>query len=504
MRKILLGTTAVVGAALLAPEMAAAQQAPTVRIGGYFRAYYGYTQQISPHVTGNVGGVLGPNGVITGGSSVFQSQQTGDVGITGTTTFNTTQASAGLPSIAAQSFPNNGTSASAALSARNGKHDFSTDAEVHVFVNGKTANGLTYGAVVEIQFDVNEGHYRVVRRSQTSKTAADIDEMYAFIASPTLGQVRFGDEDGPFGGLMNAGLITNFGTGGVFGDWQDFVIRPNRTTTSPGDVGDNTKIIYLSPQFFGFDFGASFAFNEGTGGDTGCISSFAGPYCDRAYASQGATGFGRATESLPGRRNEVQAMARWRGNVGPVGLAVSGGTLLSGVVRDITVQGRQVQTLRSPEVYQFGAQATAFGFTLGATYMFGNTNFFYIPTTRGDKEVEQFFIGASYTAGPFTIGANTFFGTYAGTSGSAFNVSTGAFTRSQAPQGQRRYAYAVGANYRIAPGLDLVAEWVRHVISERGVDLDGQVNNGVQDRLRANTLVLGTRLTLQLHFPLQM
>ena len=70
---------------------------------------------------------------------------------------------------------------------------------------------------------------------------------------------------------MNAGFITNFGSGGVYGDWQDFVIRPNRTTTSPGDVGDNTKIIYLSPQFFGFDFGASWAFNEGEGDDTGCF-----------------------------------------------------------------------------------------------------------------------------------------------------------------------------------------------------------------------------------------
>ena len=126
-------------------------------------------------------------------------------------------------------------------SARTGKHDFSTDAEIHVFVNGKTANGLTYGAVVEIQFDNNEGTVRSPRRSYTSKTMADIDEMYAFIASPTLGQLRFGDEDGPFGGLMNAGFITNFGTGGVYGDWQDFVIRPNRTTTSPGDVGDNIE-----------------------------------------------------------------------------------------------------------------------------------------------------------------------------------------------------------------------------------------------------------------------
>ena len=43
MRKLLLGTTAVVGAALLAPEMAAAQRPPTVRLGGYFRAYYTYS-----------------------------------------------------------------------------------------------------------------------------------------------------------------------------------------------------------------------------------------------------------------------------------------------------------------------------------------------------------------------------------------------------------------------------------------------------------------------------
>jgi predicted porin len=466
----LLGTTAVVGAALLAPEMAAAQQAPTVRIGGYFRALYGYTQQTSPHVTGTTpqGSVNLPTGPGAGDLSP-------------------------LPSAGSQP---NAVATASPQSARTGKHDFSTDAEVHVFVNGKTANGLTYGAVVEIQFDVNEGHGRPFRRSQTSKTAADLDEAYVFLASPTLGQVRFGDEDGPFGGLMNAGFITNFGTGGVYGDWQDFVIRPNRTTTSPGDMGDNSKIIYLSPQFFGFDFGASFAFNEGSGGDTGCLSSLAGPTCDRAYAAQGVTTFGRGNESLPGRRNELQAMARWRGNVGPVGLAVSGGTMRAQAVRDITVTGTQVQTLRNPEVYQVGLQATAYGFTLGGTYMWGNTNFFYIPTTRDDKEMEQWFVGASYTAGPFTIGANAFSGHYAGSNGFSFNTTTGAYTQNanNSVNRQRRYAYSVGANYRLAPGLDLVAEYVRHVIHERGFDLDLQTNNGVQDKLRADVFMLGTRL----------
>lgn len=468
MRKLLLGTTAVVGAALLAPEMAAAQQAPTVRIGGYFRAYYGYTNQTGKHVTGTTpqGSVVLPTG--PGAGDTF-------------------------PLFPATG-PASATTSASPQSARTGKHDFSTDAEIHVFVNGKTANGLTYGAVVEIQFDTNEGQGRPFRRSQTSKTAADIDEMYAFIASPTLGQVRFGDEDGPFGGLMNVGWVTNFGSGGVYGDWEDFTIRPNRTTTSPGAVGDNTKVVYLSPQFFGFDFGASWAFNEGTGGDTGCLSSLAGPTCDRVYAAQGVTTFGRGNESLPGRRNELQAMARWRGNVGPVGLAFSGGTMLAQSVRDITVTGTQAQTLRDPEVYQVGAQATAFGFTLGGTYMWGNTNFFYIPSLRGDKRMEQFFVGASYTAGPFTIGANTFWGTYAGNAGFAFNTTTGAYTSTTARQGQRRNAWSVGANYRIAPGLDLVAEYVRHTIHEVGVDLDLQTNNGVQDKLRSNVFLVGTRL----------
>lgn len=470
MRKLLLGTTAVVGAALLAPEMAAAQQAPTVRIGGYFRAYYGYTNQTGANVTG-----VTPQGTLN---------QT--VGPGAGDTFATPSAGNQTP-----------TTQGGPQSARTGKHDFSTDAEVHVFVNGKTANGLTYGAVVEIQFDNNEGTGRPFRRSQTSKTGADIDEMYGFIASPTLGQIRFGDEDGPFGGLMNSGVVTNFGSGGVYGDWQDFVIRPNRTTTSPGDMGDNTKIIYLSPQFFGFDFGASWAFNEGEGGDTGCLSSLAGPTCDRAYAASGVTAFGRGNGSLPGRRNEYQGMARWRGNAGPVGLAVSGGVMGGQAVRDITVTGTQVETLRDPFAWQVGAQATAFGFTLGGNYMRGNTNFFYIPTVRGDKDMEQFFVGGSYTAGPFTIGANAFWGTYAGTARGSFSTTTGVLSANAADpnaRGQRRYAWSVGGNYRLAPGLDIVAEWVRHVIHENGVDSDGQTNNGVQDKLRANVFLVGTRL----------
>jgi hypothetical protein len=97
--------------------------------------------------------------------------------------------------------------------------------------------------------------------------------------------------------------------------------------------------------------------------------------------------------------------------------------------------------------------------------------------------------------GPVTVGANAFWGSYAGNAASVVNAAGTGLTPSLANAGQqRRFSWAVGANYRIAPGLDVLAEWSRHVMHERGVDLDGQGNNGVQDRLRADVLLTGIRL----------
>ncbi|MCO6419428.1 porin [Siccirubricoccus sp. KC 17139] len=428
---------------------AEAQEAPTVRVGGYFRAYYGYTQQNGQ----------APTNVSMGGLSGGPNDSNAQLG----NTF---------------------------ASARNGHNDFSTDAEVHVFVNGKTANGLTYGAVIEIEFDSSEGTVRSdARRAFSRKTGAAIDEMYAFIASPTLGQIRFGDEDGPFGGLMNVGWVSNFGTGGAYGDFESFIVRPTRTGTTPGSVGDNTKIIYLSPQFFGFDFGLSYAANEGEGEDTGCLNSFASLNCDRVYAATGIAGNGRSHDQ-PGRMNEIQWAARWRGSVAGVGLAVGASGMFSQVVRDISATGVITRNLRNPELYQVGAQATYMGFTVGGGYMWGNTNYYYIPTLRGDKDMSMFFGGASYTAGPFTVGANFYSGQYAGT----------AFTPANA-NGQRRWAYSIGATYRLAPGLDLLAEFVRQEMKEPGVsaliptgNLAPGSSGDVRDRGKASVFLTGIRL----------
>ncbi|HYF07039.1 MAG TPA: porin [Acetobacteraceae bacterium] len=467
MRKILLGTTAVVGAALLGPTMAQAQEAPTVRIGGYFRAAYGYVQQSGAHSDTSTGGSGLPTDVSGGTSNIAGS----------------------------------GTNM-----ARLGKHDFSTDAEIHVFVNGKLANGLTYGAVIEIEFDQQEGRNIVQQRASTGKTTAALDEMWAFIAHPSFGQIRFGDEDGALA-LMQAGWISNFGSGGVHGWWESFVTRQRgaRTTTTPDGIGDNTKIVYLSPQFFGFDFGASFALNANTGEDVGCPNNSASGWCDRAYAFAGASNFGiyAAGPEQAARRNEYQIAARWRGQLGPVGLAISGGYLGSGAARDITTAGglgaRQVNVFNGLNVWTIGAQATAYGFTLGAAWVYGDYNFFWDNTFRGDQKGNQYTIGASYTAGPFTVGANYVFGTFAG--GSARSIATtGPFAGSLVQNltsannaTMRRYGWGIGANYRLAPGLDLIAEFVQYRVREGRRDLD-PVQPGVQTRADAQVFILGTRL----------
>ena len=129
MRKILLGTTAVIGAALIGATTAHAQTAPTVRLGGYIIGEAQWNDDDFDYARGVPTGVNGAG------------QQ------------------------------------------RRSRWDFKNEVEFSILVDGKAANGMTYGAVIEVQ---NDG---------TGGTIFDIDEAYIYMGSPTLGTIRFGEED---------------------------------------------------------------------------------------------------------------------------------------------------------------------------------------------------------------------------------------------------------------------------------------------------------------------
>lgn len=481
MRKILLGTTAVVsavvGAAVMAPQ-ASAQEAPTVRLGGFFQALYGYTNQTGQQSITSTGLPLGVGGSTTG--AVMPVAGNSNVAVPATTSTSI---------------------------ARAGKHDISTNAGIDVIVNGKLANGLTYGAQVSLNSNSLEGRQVVGSRSSAGKTTVAIDEMYAFIAHPRFGQVRMGDEDGVMGGLMNSGWVQGFGTGGVHGSWENFVSRQGagRTTTAPGGVGDSSKILYMSPQWAGFDFGASFAPNYNGGAGTGCPNEGQSGYCDRAYAFTGARGVGipAAGGDFAVRRNEYQLAARWRGNVGGVGIAGTIGYIGAGAARDLTPGGQQTRVFNNLSVWQAGIQGSYAGFTLGANYSYGDYNFFWGNTIRGDRPGEQLVVGGQYVAGPITVGANFVTGLFEGLTRTGFSETNTSLTftsgRPTAPgtsngsASMRRWGMGAGANYRLAPGMDLIAEYVYYSIREQGRDLDAN-RPGIQSRSFSNVFMTGVRL----------
>ncbi len=450
MRKLLLGSTAVVGAALFAPQDAAAQgadpflppgppmvsqRALEVRVGGFFRFNYNFTDE---------------------NNGFANSSRPAPPTIGATTNV------AGGPQ-----------------TTNGGKSDFASDTEIHVVANGKAANGLRYGGAIELQIDQNDGSYQTTSRTSVNRTFVNTDEMWMFIAGD-FGQFRVGDEDGVLGGLMNSGHVVNFGSGGLDGDWFDSVTpRSRNSTLFPGDVGDNSKVTYLSPQFFGFDVGASFAFNTGEGEDTGCVLNYPTAQCDRANGFSGA----------PRRHNELQIAGRWRGSFSGVGLSVSGGAILGESTKVIAATPGGVPGPSGADfnLYNAGLQATAYGFLVGGYVYWGDANFGspQLRTNAANPDgtnFRQYFVGASYTLGAVTVGGNYYNARSAGVqSVAAKRVEDG---------------WNVGATYRLAPGLELIAEYTDLTRKEAGYDFFTESATPGAGGRKADTqvVIVGTRI----------
>lgn len=232
MKKILLGTSALVGAAVLATS---AQAAPLqITTGGYIQFEAGFSSQESDFEDGTFDGTANTLSLDTGRDFKFRD-----------------------------------------------------DVELQFKVEGKADNGLKYGAVIELQTDGSQN-------GTTSTIGLEADQAYAF-AEGNWGRVEMGTTTGASGVLgVNAGSIAS-ATGGIDGDWEYFVSAPVATTgaafagfvnapglvISSGDVTDGaTKISYYSPRIApmggegtGLQLGLSFTPDSGD-----YVNNFSGQY----------------------------------------------------------------------------------------------------------------------------------------------------------------------------------------------------------------------------------
>ena len=370
MRKILLGTTAVAGAAMMTMGVAQAQTAPTVRVGGFME--------------------------ITG--AFINDDNDKNVLAAGPRTMNRST------------------------------FDFRNEFEVQVFVTGKAANGMSYGAVIELQNDNMAGG-----SGGGAGTGIDSDEAYAFVSSPTLGTIRIGDEDSA-ASLLQVRVPTITGMG-PDGNWDELLT--NRAGTRNGnsyilsginDGSDATKVVYLSPQFFGFDFGVSFAPNSGEG--------------ERVEQGASTTVGQRDRTTL---QNELSAALRYRGSFGNVGVQ-AGFAAMRADAPDRTTGGAAT-ALQDVTAMSAGLAVTAFGVTVGGEYTWGKYTGASVGRTAaatGRDNSRHYVLGATYVAGAISVGA--YYGS--GTQDNGPGVAE-----------REQRVWGLGAAYTLAPGLDLIASY---------------------------------------------
>jgi predicted porin len=209
MKKLLLGTTAIVGASFMA---SAAMAKPEVRLGGFMNFQAGFTTQDHEGFGPSPGGVAAQN-------------------------------------------PERG-------------YGFITDNEIIVRVSDKLDNGLAWSLKVELEANTDDGSSGTISGGQFD---SDSDSSTADEVTLTLqgswGQLFFGSDDGPTDTMKTGAsrALRNAGTGGTGGDWRRWVNYTTATTRvwsnseDVRDTSDATKIAYITPRFAGIQAGVSFS-----------------------------------------------------------------------------------------------------------------------------------------------------------------------------------------------------------------------------------------------------
>ena len=414
-------------------------------------------------------------------------------------------------------------------------YQFGDYARLYPGFDGVAANGLKYGASLELRQDGGSGAgggiYGSISQQVTARSTIYYRREWGYIGTDKLGTLRVGSTDGPLS-LYLTGTFENFNDGGANGDapallpgnlygyWWPFADNGGEYTT--------TKAVYLSPQFFGFDFGVSFEPNTGnslnssacgTGGyrstnfvtpggavtgafstgasstGTGANSSAPGSQSTTIGAA-GANGQGIAgpgcdalsstpTGDYTRRRNTFEGVLRYRGSFGGFGIAATGGWTQSGRVLDNSTPQRAVQ-YDGLSFGDAGLAVTYGGLTLGGNYQRGRYNGSWGLDPKGGIDGEAFVTGASYAFGPAIVGVQYVDAT-----------STGDLTQTLSGRQRREQAFSAGGTYSVAPGLAFFLSYFYDQRKQNGFNFDTGVSGDftAHNKVSGQVLAIGTGLS---------
>jgi outer membrane protein OmpU len=321
-------------------------------------------------------------------------------------------------------------------------HGFTSEGEVHI--KGKTVldDGLEVGFRAE--FEIEKDNARRPASSPGTGNAQPnvqysddlIDEVWGYVEG-VFGRVVFGQEDG-VADLMGV-FSPRVSESNRIDDAETYMFED---PGSPGQIyapnglslrtdliasDDSTKVIYITPRFFGLQLGASYT-----------------PELAKNYA-----GFVTRQRSQIDQQGEIwEFAANYNENFSNVDLAAYVGYVTG------SAEQRSSAATDDLEEWGFGLQAKYAGFSLGGSYR--NTNItgggFLTASALGagsvlrGRDTSIWSVGGKYETGPWAFGLNYVQGTA--------ELAT-------AGQKQKGRAYQAAASYQVGPGIMVVLGYQR-------------------------------------------
>lgn len=343
---------------------------------------------------------------------------------------------------------------------------FQNDTEVHILVDGKTDNGLGYGAVIELEADVDGGNLD----DGSESGSGNADKTYIYLES-SVGRVEAGNNVGAAQSLSIGAESIARATGGIKGDFHRYVdvgqddsggfatpsilyvpALPSEVdfTIASGagnslvDQEESTKLTYFTPRVSGFQAGASFSLDNGDFGSAAGLSS-------EANADQ--------------YENLWSLGANYEGDFEGVGIRVGA-----------TGEFGEAETSANEDIaaYQVGAEVSFQGFSLAASYGDNDDSRSGTTTATSSGDVTYWTAGAAYETGPFGVSVTYLDSEAEGTTQTS-SVGDDEFTN-----------LVIGVDYSLAPGLTPYVE-AAFFEAEEGLASGSNSNDG-------SVVLIGTQL----------
>ena len=329
-------------------------------------------------------------------------------------------------------------------------------------VDGLATNGLKYGASIEIRANVGPTNGSSANSGSSANTFSNtlyVRRQFVYFGSTTTGLFRFGQADGVTG-IFDNGITTfqNFDNGAWNGDLPG-VVPGNAEPAFPffsqqGAEYGSAKLVYLSPQFAGFDIGLHYAPSSAVGQNgyntvsltQATNANLNAQQC--SIAAQGCANLGSSGNVNDGARfkNQYVGGIRYQNKFGDLAAYGYAAYVGSGHVNYTGTSA--FQQYDGLSVGDFGAALTYAGVTVGGHYTYGNFNGAEALKPRGGKKGDVWLVGAQYAVGPFTIGAS-YYRFFSQGSPNLVGISHRAET-----------GLAAGLTYGIAPGISLFASYL--------------------------------------------